>query len=453
MENDELTNNNAEKINEIDKMLNALTGQTPDEESAISESVNDDGNELAEKSVEETKRGETKEEKNVSPAEKRSSKTESMMKGSIWKKETTSEEKQLKDEVTKKETSTKEQSEKPKQVIPDLLQTAMTVPNELLTEVAKYKRDLKNDLDNKNLVWAIGDEVATFKVNGIPMQVLKLHLELNDVPVYVFQKQAGINCHSLNSFIGRKTKLGIYTMLETNRYDEQDNMLYIALGSIQEAEFVVGGQLFSKFEHDPESVKDEKRIGLVTHVLDTPSKQLVFFTYNGIHLVMLAKDFYYQTWSKPLKNEAYVGLKFEFRITDIVRTTYEKQLGIQENAKGGKDYINPTGTMYRISTSRLSFLPSPEAKVEDLYKREACFLAHVVGYDAVKGIRVEIAPGWTTKGILKNTSPFKPSVQDAIHHTPVTVQIQSLDMENRTGRCNILNFPQGVVRVLDPTKC
>ncbi len=332
---------------------------------------------------------------------------------------------------------------------PEFLANAIPVPYELQSYVAQYKRDINHELSTENLLWAIGDEVATYEVRkGVYEQVLKMHLESNNAPVYVFASEGGANYRRLSKFIDVRKKIGILTMLETDNFDEDGNREFIALGSIKQAEFVTGGLLFSEFEKDPDAVKEETRQGTVTEVVSTPTFSFISFDYEGIELGMLAREFYYQTWTRPLTKAAYIGMPIKFKITDIEKTTYDSQKGIQAASERGQ--VVPKGIMYQIKTTRMPFLEKPDDDVISKFKRKAEFKAYIVRYHPVNGMIVELAPGWWIKGVLPSNSQYKPSIRDEEQHTPVIVKILNLDTKLRQGRAEILRFPHGVARTLDP---
>lgn len=62
---------------------------------------------------------------------------------------------------------------------------------ELQGFIAEYKRQINQELTPDNLLWAVGEEVSDFEVRkGLVMPVLKMRVEENDAPVYIFASQA-----------------------------------------------------------------------------------------------------------------------------------------------------------------------------------------------------------------------------------------------------------------------
>lgn len=334
---------------------------------------------------------------------------------------------------------------------PFFLDAAEKIPFELQGFVADYKRKINYDLTPENLLWAVGEEVSNFEIRkGVVMPVLKMRLEDNQAPVYVFASQAGSNYRHLDNFLDQRVKIAITNFLDCNTQDSEGNEEYIAIGSIQQAEFVINGVLYQEFLQDPEAVKNKDRIGTITQVIDTPDFRFIAFDYHGVQLGMLAKNFYYQTFTHPLSEVAYIGMRFSFRITDIIRAKYEDQDGVKQDIERGMAV--PKGLMYQIMTTRLPFLESPDDLVKSRYERGADFKANIVRYHYIRGIIVEIAPGWQVKGIISPNSKIQPSVADAQAHTPVIVRLDKVNLQNRTGRAFIIRFPKGVKRVPDPHK-
>ena len=331
--------------------------------------------------------------------------------------------------------------------VPLFEDVAETIPKNALDYMGNLKRGCYTNLDPDNLVFAVGVEVFSARVKQgselVTMPILKMLTadKETQVPIYVFAPEAGSNYRNLSNYIDHKVKVAVSTL----RYI---NNKYIAEGSIRQAEYVIGKKLFDTFNKDPEKFKSEERLGTITQVIDTNTFGCVFFEYEGMQLGMLARNYYYQTWTTPLSQVAQIGYKIPFKIEDIQVTTYEEQEGVK------RDIANhlpvPKGTMYQIMTTRLPFLPSPDTIVSNLLKKNAEFKANIVRCHPVKGILVEIAPGWLIKGFLNSRSPFKPSIEDAKQHTAVVVRLMKLDQATKTGRCLILRFPHGVAKTIDP---
>lgn len=349
---------------------------------------------------------------------------------------------------TLQQNSKKEKKEE-KPEVPFFMDVAEKIPYELQDFVASYKRKIHDSLSPDNLLWAVGEEVTTYEVRkGFVTQVLKMRLEENQAPVYVFAGMAGEGYRHLDNYIAQRFKIGIVDFLETDTKDDEGNEQYIALGSLQQASFTVIGLDYKEYLEDPEAFKAEDRTGVVTQVIDTPDFRFVSFEYKGVQLGMLAKNFYYQSFAHPLSEVAYIGMRFKFRITDIKRVKFEDIASVKEDLDNHRPA--PKGLTYQVRTTRLPFLASPDDEVIRLYESGSDFLGNIVRCHPVKGILVEIKPGWWIKGMLSSNSPIQPTIADAKAHTPVVVRIESLNKKDRTGRAYIIRFPRGVVRVPRP---
>lgn len=318
---------------------------------------------------------------------------------------------------------------------------AETVAQEFVDQVSDLKRDSRNE---NALFWAKGVEIAEYVRKGKVVRALKMELEeegVYGVPIYVFQNEAGSSYRRLENLIGNQLKVGINTLEVVE--DDPDNPKYVAIGSINQAEFQLGNRLFEEFEQDKEKAEKEVRVGTVTQIIEVGNFSLISFNYEGLELGMLGRNWAYRRVGERLTSVARVGQSFKFNITSIRKADYD------DIEKQDQDNPNrPKGIYFEVETTRLPFLPSPDKKVKDLYERNAQFEARIVRYHPVKGILVEIAPNWWIKGILSNNSPYHPSKRDEVEHTPVVVQIESLNEDRRNGRARILRFPKGVARTL-----
>ena len=131
-------------------------------------------------------------------------------------------------------------------------------------------------------------------------------------------------CIRDSNYIDHKVKVAVSTLRKINNQ-------YIAEGSIRQAEYVIGKKWFDDFTKDPEKFKSEERFGTITQVIDTDAFGCVFFEYEGMQLGMLARNYYYQTWTTPLSTVAQIGYKIPFKIEDIQVTTYEEQEGVKRD--------------------------------------------------------------------------------------------------------------------------
>lgn len=342
--------------------------------------------------------------------------------------------------------------------VPSFLESAEKVPSRLQETLAAKKRstsDRSSELTEDDLLYAEGEAVETFNIGNESIKMLKMRIIDNDAAIYVPINYAGANYRNLESFIGRKIRVGITRFVQTN--EGEVDAEYIALGSIQEAEFIIAGRLYSQYLKDPDAVKNEVREGTVVQILERPNeyverdnrkitlyKSIVFVDYNGITLGIRENDFHYPSLVRPLRERVFIGQKIEFRITRIRKGDYQDSESVKADAEKGNAV--PQGIRYYVDTSRLSFLKNPDTDIREKLNSKTVFKAHIVAVDAVKGILVEVAPFWRIKGYLPANSPQKPTKFDEIEHTPVTVRLNRIDFKTKSGQCQILRFPQGVAR-------
>lgn len=336
---------------------------------------------------------------------------------------------------------------KEERTYPDFMKEAEKVSFADQSEVAEYKRAISANLSEDNLVNATGEESTIFQLGDKLVPMLKMRLP-NGAPIYIPVNEAGNNYRHLDALVGKTLKIAVTTFDETNTRDEEGHAEYVALGSIRQAEFVIGGILFSEYQNDQEngddSFTEETRHGIVSEVIDTPRLQMIFIDYRGMSIPMYARQFTYMTYMQPLSDLVHIGDNIRFKISQITKVKYEDMRSVKEDINRGRQ--TPKGLRYLIRTTSLPFRESPDGKVRRLLSSNSTFIAHIVRYDPIKGIYVEIAPGWTIKGVLPTFSNYHPSINDEVAHTPVTVRITSLDFDNRWGRCSIISFPQGVAK-------
>lgn len=348
-------------------------------------------------------------------------------------------------EPSKKIVESTEEKDSPE--YPDFMETAERVPYEQQNEVAEYKRAISDSKVPENLVEATGEEVTVFHLGKRLVPMLKMRLD-NGAPIYIPRNEVGANYRHMPSLIGKKMKISVTTFDQTDYVDDNNQTEYVAIGSIRQAEFIIGGVLYSQYKeaesNDDNSFTDEKRIGQVSVVIDTPDLQMLFINYQGMQIPMYAKQFTYMSYTQPLSDLVHIGDMIRFKISEIKRIKYEDMKDVQEDKNSNRQ--TPSGLMYLIRTTSLPFRENPNDRVKRLEKSHSAFLAHIVRYNPIKGILVQIAPGWWIKGILPTRTNFKPSINDELAHTPVSVRIESLDYEKMFGRCNIISFPQGVAR-------
>ena len=366
---------------------------------------------------------------------------------------------------SKKSESTKSEKRTSKFVhssneIPEFLKAAEKIPSYMQEFVAQHRRRMSSNskLRNEDLLLAEGESVSVFKtsLNGkrINLPMLKMRLVDNNAPIYVPINHAGQNYRHLDDFIGRRKKVAIDRFVQTNEGEADSE--YILLGSIQQAEFVIGGNLYSEFLKDPDKVKDEVREGTVTQIIErpahkdeetgewVPNRSTVFIDYNGLTVGMPESYFHYVSQVTPLSQRTFVGQKVKFSILNITKGDYRDSPAAKQDAEAGMEV--PHGIRYYIDITRLPFIPNPSDEIRRKLDNKTTFKARIVGVDPVKGILVEVAPSWQIKGYLPATSPIQPTGFDAYKHTPVTVRLNFVDFKNRSGQCQIIGFPQGVAR-------
>lgn len=330
--------------------------------------------------------------------------------------------------------------------LPNFIDESEKIPYDDQSLIAEYKRLTNTDQSSETLLTGIGEESGLWDFSGKAVRFLKLRLS-NRVAVYVPQNEIGAQWQHMDILVGKEFKLAIVDFMATDTYDDEGHPEYVVLGSMKQAEYIVSKELMNEYEKAEKeketSFTSKRRHGVITDVIDTPELQIIFFNYRGISLAMYENDFVYSTYLQPLNKIAHIGDHISFQITSIEKTRYE-DLDITM-AKSTNDNA-PKGERYFIRTTSLPYREDPIKRVERLQKSGGTCIAHIWKYNPIVGILVEIAPGWHIKAILSNHSPYKPSINDEIAHTPVSIRIESLDKKNRMGVCRILAFPQGVAR-------
>lgn len=334
-----------------------------------------------------------------------------------------------------------DQRSREKLLYPDLLESAEKVNVEQQDFLVKSRRAFKQGDLAKGMIYATGEEVTTFSINGMHMPMLKMRVEENNSAVYVPLPEMGANYRHSASYIGQRKKIVLGEFVEAGT-DDLGNPLYIAYASIKMVENTLGGIIYKQFQDDPDAVKNQDRIGIITEVVATDNMNMIFFDYQGISLTMLERDYHYRSYLHPLVEDAHVGDKIKFKITNITKDDYTDMASVREDREAGK--VTPEGERYYIETSRLSYLPSPDEKVRELAEHQSYFLGRVVNWNPIKGVIVEIAPGYWLKGFITPGSHINFSMNDVIHHTKVVVVINRINMKTRSGQVYIRSCPDGV---------
>ncbi|MFD1287873.1 MULTISPECIES: hypothetical protein [Lactobacillus] len=342
--------------------------------------------------------------------------------------------------------------------IPDFLSKAEKIPSYMQEEVAEHRRRMnsQSSLSEEDLVEAEGESVNTFKIGTKNLTMLKMRIYENNAPIYIPMNHAGTYYRHLDDLVGQRKKVAIDQFVQTNEGEADSE--YILLGSIQQAEFTVGNPLYNQYIKEPKQVTSKVREGVITRIVEIPEKiidsngerkvvpprDIVFFDYHGISLSMRGNDFCYLSRVEPLSKRAFIGQKIKFSITRVIKSDYRESQRAKDDVETGLSV--PRGIRYIINTTRLPFIPDPADEIRNKLNSRTVFKAYIIGVDPVKGILVEVAPGWSIKGDLSGRSPFKPTSLDAAKHTPVTVILTGINFKTRSGRCTIIKFPQGVAR-------
>lgn len=331
---------------------------------------------------------------------------------------------------------------------PNFFETADRVNFEQQNSLANYRRNMTSAIKTEdwivavqNLVPAMGIEVTTFTINGRVRRMLKLEAISDNAPIYVPVNKAGANYHYLTNYIGQRVLLAMDRFERTNEQDDNGNNKYIALASISQAEELIGNVIYDEFQHDATKARNEDRVATITQVIASSDFNMVFINYQGLTIPMYERDFHYHSYRHPLKKDAKVGATIKFRITNITKTNYDNMDIVKRDKQ--RHYDTPSGTRYYIETTHLPFVENPDTRIKKLQQTKTSFLANIVRVSPIEGITVQIGPGWTVKGYLNNPE-YKPTVADALQHTPVTVTINSLDFKHRSGQVYIIGFPRGL---------
>lgn len=335
-----------------------------------------------------------------------------------------------------------DERERQKKIYPDFAKNAekINVDQQDYLAAARRAYNTNGDLE-KGLVYAIGEEVTTFQVGDDRILMLKMRVEENEAAVYVPVSEIGANYRHPAAYIGQRKRIVLGEFVDAGK-DEVGNPLFIAYASIREVENALGQIIYDQFQEDPEAAKSQDRIGVITEVVATGDVNMIFFDYQGISLTMLERDYHYRTYLHPLEEDAHVGQKIKFRITNVTKDDYDKMRSVIEDKKRGR--LTPEGDRFYIQTTRLPYLPNPDDRIVKLANQHSYFLARVVNWNPIKGVIVEIGPGWWVKGYIAPGSHISLSMNDAIRHTRVVVVINRINLKTRSGQVYIRATPDGV---------
>lgn len=344
----------------------------------------------------------------------------------------------------------------------DFLQTAEAVSEDKLGDLMRLRHDMSNDLSEENLVTGVAETLETFTYSGrknVPM--LKVRLKSSGLPVYVPRNLAGVNFNHMEVLIGHTLSVAIMSFVNINEGEADPN--YIIIASIQQAEFVVKGRLYSELTStrgdEAKNAIAEKREGIVTGMIrlnnmsnsdGSPQSEvfhwLVFFEYKGVQFSMPAYNYNYFSFAKPISSQIRVGEHFYFHFTRATKKDFLKDnSAAKREVKSGDSRNVPQGIYYDIDATALSYRTDPAEDLKRKLKQGTVFLGQVVGFNNVRGLLVEVAPGWVIKGYMDSYRFADAGLGDldVAHHTPVTVRLRRLDLKRRRGQCEVVAFPQG----------
>lgn len=347
----------------------------------------------------------------------------------------------------------------------DFIKSAEAIPEEKLGSLAKQRRNMamaaarRYDVTVDDLLWAEAESLEQFVYNGRKVTMLKMRLRDSGLPVYVSQNVAGTNFRHMETFIGHSYTVAVNSFINVNEGEVDPK--YIVLASIQQAEFavkgVVYGELNSSNEERAEKARREPHEGVVTGLIrinprftnDRPMPEIqrwiVFFEYQGVQFSMPARNFNYLSSVKSISEQISIGEHFVFRFTSATKKDYQKDnRAVKEMMSNGDNLRAPKGTYYEVNATALDFRRNPATDLRTKLNSGTVFLAHVTQYNSVRGLIVEVAPGWEIKAFLDNRfANVKLGDRDVAAHTPVTVKLNRLDFNHRVGQCQVIAFPQG----------
>lgn len=276
--------------------------------------------------------------------------------------------------------------------------------------------------------------------------------QIKQISVLVPATMVGkVDSSFLPALVGKKVKVVITDFIEAydGKYNDDKNR-YVVLGSLVYAQNMIADCLYEQYLKDKDAFLNQVRKASVFHVISMDSLVGVVLNYQGFHFLMLEIDYRFHTSLKPLIKDAPIGKNVEFKFTSF---------DIDDNYSDGKHTDNQN--KYKVRASRVATLPNLNERIHAFYLSEAKISAYIVEVDPVKGILVEIAPGWQLKATpVDYMQDQKFSALDAFKHTQVTVQIKEIefdfnntnpsyiaDKHNYRGHCVILSAPNGVAEI------
>lgn len=343
-------------------------------------------------------------------------------------------------------------------------EVAESVSEEIADKLLRYRRSASNGEPTvDDLLWAFAESLETVERNGRPVPMLKMRLHDFGVPVYVPQNIAGGNFARMNTFIGHSYTVAITSLVNLNEGDPHPN--YLPLASIQQAEWAVKLPIYRAMENKETSkeAKNKARKGRVTNVIrvglrsavemENPDyrpeydarRWIVLYEYEGVQFSMPARQFKYLSSVKPIPEQIKIGETFDFRFISAARKEYRTDnRTVKEFIKTHDSDNAPKGDYIELNSTALDFRENPTEDLRNKLDSGTVFIAHVTAYSGVRGLIVEVAPGWQIKAFMDRRFEYvQLGDKDVAAHTPVAVRLNRLDFEHRIGQCSVISFPQG----------
>ena len=166
-----------------------------------------------------------------------------------------------------------DQRNREKLLYPNFLDSAEKINVDQQDFLAESRRAFSHgDLKN-GMVYAIGEEVTIYSINGVHMPMLKMRVEENGSAVYVPLPEMGANYRHSASYIGQRKKVVLGEFVDAG-HDDLGNPLFIAYASIKAVENALGDIIYQQFQDDPETAKDQDRLGIITEVVSIDTMHL-----------------------------------------------------------------------------------------------------------------------------------------------------------------------------------
>lgn len=257
--------------------------------------------------------------------------------------------------------------------------------------------------------------------------------------VYVPQRQAGLKQpKDLSGLVGQRKPVVITHLVELDRDARgTEKRKFCAFGSIQMAEFLLGTQLYRKYEQDPEAFKRIEWTGTITTIFrGSPSiSDSMLVNLRGLTVYLPADEVNYNSSNYPFDRNLAVGQEINFKIKRIEKEEVDKKL---------TDKVDLKGDTFNIMGSRMGLIKTPEEEVLSLAPGST-IKAFVTNVHTVDGIFVEVFPKVTWKLRIPNHIPEdrRPTRADAIENTEITGIVQRMPKNYRKGTLQFKSFVHG----------